>query len=127
MRIACWLFTLWQAFWLVIFIPGHTRGAITLPADKVSRAQGQLEKPSCCSVIGKPSPGKEPTKDQRRRCAVCHLAKAYTVPTVFVFELELTGRLDERFVLARPQITVIDFGFPYFPSGPPASHVSLGI
>jgi hypothetical protein len=65
---------LFQALWLNVIIPGHTRGALTLPSTSSSAA-------SCCShrdVDQKNAPAK-PAKDASR-CAICFFAARLSLP-----------------------------------------------
>src|SRR5438552_4784323 len=68
-RCARILLVLWQAFCLNVFIPAHTRGAMTVPGV---RCNGTAEGHACCSH--KPPRGDKPTPEQRSRCAVCYFA-----------------------------------------------------
>ena len=123
MRRFLWLFILWQVFWLNIFLPGHTRGAFGVTACEdctATAAPADDAEPSCCAVKHNSPEPKQPTETQKRNCAICYFAKGYTLPVVYVFDLTLHGRVIARLESTRPQVDSIDFGFPYYPVGPPA-------
>jgi hypothetical protein len=63
--------------------------------------------------------GKTPTEDQKRHCAICYMAMGQTVPTVYIVDLSISGRMIERLRTTTPQLTIVDFGFPFYPVGPP--------
>jgi hypothetical protein len=85
MRRLVWPVILFQLFWLNVFVPGHTRGAITMPGAHAAEASG------CCepqkSDTGKPTP------EQQRRCAVCYIVAGYSLPPVFDIDLRPMGLL----------------------------------
>jgi hypothetical protein len=114
-----WLLIGWQVFWLAVFVPGHTRGAITLPGEPSARCYLDSSPAGGCCSSAK-SDGQEPTPDDRRRCAVCFLVKGYINPVIDTFELTLTERLIEATLMWRAQVRLVAFDFPYYPSGPPA-------
>jgi hypothetical protein len=113
-----WLLIVWQVFWLVVFIPGHTRGAITLPDGS---AGCSLQPAGGCCGSGAQSSGREPTQEDRRRCAVCFLANGYLPPVVYHFDLTLAERTIERPDKLRAQLAPLPFDFPYYPLGPPVA------
>lgn len=107
-----------------IFIPGHARGAYGTVGDAPKASQTKIGAArSCCSVADAPAePSKDgkPTEDQKRRCVVCHIAKGYTVATVYWFDLSLSGRVESVVDRTERQVTTIRFDFPFYPVGPPA-------
>lgn len=74
------IFGLYMTWVLVAFLPGHTRGAITLDG-----AAPAVRKASCCSGGDAPAPA--PDERQRRACAVCYIAKAIVHATPASLEL----------------------------------------
>jgi hypothetical protein len=69
--------------------------------------------------MGTPAKGKAPTEDQKRRCAICYLAMGQTLPPVFVYDLTISGRVVARIETTTPQLTIVEFSFPFYPVGPP--------
>lgn len=74
-RITALLLLAFQALFLNFFLPAHTRGLITLSAQKGGGGGGDT--PSCCESEHHPSRPVQPTQDQKRDCAVCYLASIY--------------------------------------------------
>lgn len=107
-------------FWLNIFIPGHTRGAYGTVGGCCEDKAEVNKVSSCCAAKSTQSKESKPTEDQKRRCVVCHIAKGYTVATVYAFDLTLSGRVLEVIDTFKPQVTTIAFEFPFYPVGPPA-------
>lgn len=92
MRRLRWSFILFQLLWLNAVVPGHTRGAVTMPGSTPAAAR---EADSCCdeSHHGKKQ---SPTPDQQKRCAVCYFAIGIHLPPVVSFDhlqLGLIGTL----------------------------------
>jgi hypothetical protein len=81
-----------QVVWLLVILPGHQRGAITLPGSPVAQAscdtQAVAESHSCCAPRHPSSDPKSKTPDSDRtsHCAVCH----YAIRMVFVAPPDLT-------------------------------------
>jgi hypothetical protein len=106
------LFIVWQMAWLNVIVPGHTRGAVTLPSGSGVRV-------SCCSSDGAKSNPTAPTSGQRARCAICYFAAGLSAPTFFSTNLNF---LRLRQAAPLPQISVPVLAYtplPYFPCGPP--------
>jgi len=80
-----------QVVWLLVMLPGHQRGAITLPgtpdicSTQTPAASGDH---SCCAAsepAGDPEPGKGGS-NRTSHCAVCH----YAIRMVFLAPPDLT-------------------------------------
>lgn len=65
-----------------VVLPGHTRGAVTLPGTK-----GAL--PACCMArLGADSKsGQAPTPQQQAHCAICFFAARVCQPVTYDFHL----------------------------------------
>ena len=65
-----------QTMWLVLVLPGHTRGMISWTRASASDA--------CCTVDHRPvrGPDGQPTQEQQKNCAVCYYAVGLTPPPV---------------------------------------------
>ena len=80
-RVARILLIAFQVWFLNVFVPGHTRGLITLSA-----------KSGCGECCHKPAnPIKSPTHKDQSECAVCSLAARITPPPVIDFHLTILG------------------------------------
>jgi hypothetical protein len=111
------LLILWQAWCLNVFLPAHTRGAMTVPDVKHAAAGGH----ACCAHGEKPSnPSDKPTPDQRSRCAVCYFAAGLTTPAVVDYRLFEFGAV-EMLEVPPPNVAVSSaYPLPYYACGPPA-------
>src|SRR4051812_14093570 len=73
-RVALLLF---QALWLNVILPGHTRGIITLPGtDRAEQTSSCCAKPN--PIHAKDAPGKPAPKPAA--CAVCFFAARLSLP-----------------------------------------------
>ncbi len=139
-----WFLILWQCFWLVLFLPGHTRGLITWPdtspgaspdtlpnlgldsssdAKAVSsRSQYRIAAKSCCAELSSPSSNREnknPSEEEKQRCVVCYIAKGYTVASAFTLHFDFAEQSLERSFESDSLCILSAFNFPYYPIGPP--------
>lgn len=108
----------YQAFFLNVLLPGHTRGAITLDSRHAARSC------CCCEPGGDAAAAKEkgvPTQRDREHCAVCDFAAHLTPPDTFVVRLDPFGLVD-RLPPPPPAVAAaIDRIGTYLATGPPAS------
>lgn len=118
------LLLLYQAFFLNVVVPGHTRGAITLTGRT---GTGRLEDFGCgCCCASNPSRSTQspaskqyPTPKDRENCAICNLAAHYTPPPVFDFALGGLGLL-KLLPLPPPAVIPLRISIPtYYACGPP--------
>jgi hypothetical protein len=131
-----WFLILWQCFWLVLFLPGHTRGVITMPDGRQagrqvgspeartvsSQSQPRLAAKSCCAESSRPindRGDRKPTEEEKRRCVVCYIAKGYTVASAFSFQFDFAERTLEDCFEAESLCIVSPLDFPYYAIGPP--------
>jgi len=82
------LLVFWAGF-LGIFVPGHTRGAITLPGAGCSDCK-TVKADSCCAT-DTTTERDEPTQDQKKRCAVCFFVMSLYVVPPFVLDVRAAG------------------------------------
>lgn len=123
MRCLCWAAICWQFLWLNVIVPGHTRGMITMPGSAASSAERAAVADSCCGVPADDSPDDDngqPTPQQRRSCAVCHVAAGFTPPPVFWIDLQPGTNSVQAVFPVLTQVAARHIPLPYFPSGPPA-------
>ncbi len=111
---------LYQFIFLNFFLPGHTRGSITLDGKHIADPA-----PCCCCCgdradLSKSDSHGTPSKHDKEECAICHFAARVLPTPVFKFVLPELGLLETR-PLARPAIPVpADVVRTYQPRGPPA-------
>jgi hypothetical protein len=115
------LLALFQAFWLNVLLPGHTRGQIVMPGTPAAQATASH---SCCEADDGTSPTKKsdaPSKDRVSNCALCAFAAHMTVPPV----LDLTFRpTDLLCLLPEPRtqsVTTLELVLAYLGRAPPAA------
>jgi hypothetical protein len=109
------LLLVYQAFFLNVLLPGHTRGAITV--------DGKHTPAACCCCGGKPAGGDPAVPSQRDRdhCALCQFAGVLTPDPVVQLVIAELGLLD---VLPTPAPAVAesrDLVTTYLACGPPLS------
>src|SRR4051794_40481762 len=78
---------LFQAIWLNVIVPGHTRGVVALPGADCqacdAAAASLPTRASCCDSSPTRSQRQTPNPSGRAsRCAVCAFAARLTVPPV---------------------------------------------
>jgi hypothetical protein len=108
---------LFQAAWLNVIVPGHTRGAVQLP--------GATARCCCCdgggtSDGGAPKRGTPVTPQQRTsNCAICFFCAHLSLPPAFVIDLSplnmLLNLLQDRHADLCPRIVLV----PFDSCGPP--------
>jgi hypothetical protein len=75
---------IFEAVWLNAFLPGHTRGVITVAQT------------SCCAQKDTPQkPQKQPLDQSAKCCAVCFFAARLTVTAAAIIELPPAALVDE--------------------------------
>ncbi|MGH7215074.1 MAG: DUF2946 family protein [Tepidisphaeraceae bacterium] len=112
------LLVLLQALWLNVVIPGHTRGAFTMPGSR-----GRCETSKCCgtrAATGDEQRQRTPTPDERARCAVCYFAAGLSTPPVALRAPVVLG-LCELLPLPPPVVVEsLEFTPTYLGRAPPA-------
>jgi hypothetical protein len=83
-------FLVFQALWLNVILPGHTRGSVTLAGADCESCAAALEGPHavavavagrCCSTSPAPRQHQNhPTPKQKANCAICAFAARVTPP-----------------------------------------------
>jgi hypothetical protein len=122
-RLATILLLVYQAVFLNVFIPAHTRGQFTLDDRTPSPATAHLTRGGggCCAPHSSSRPSDPtPTPADRANCAVCHLATHYTPPPVTDLRPEPLGfaHLLEPTVTQAP--VTLHASLPYHGRAPPA-------
>ena len=120
MRAARWCFILFQLVWLNAFLPGHTRGIVTVPGGAASAA-GAAEHSCCAHANPSPQDGEDsPAPDRRARCAVCFFAASMAAAPVYVSPLAPL-HLSERLAAGTPTAAPsLQHAVTYLGRGPPA-------
>jgi hypothetical protein len=118
-RSFCGVFLLYQAFFLNVFVPGHTRGIVQLPGS-------HMVMPCCCGM-GAGDSKKSPTdKDKQNRaenCAICAFAARLTIPPTIDLTLPPLEKLGLIEQLSPRQIELPAFPLRYHGRAPPTLHV----
>jgi len=87
-------FLLFQAVWMLVILPGHTRGALSAPIA-ASFGPQLREARSCCGTSIRDDDAssrdkKSPTQDQKNRCPLCVYARGLSPAPVYDFDLRLS-------------------------------------
>jgi hypothetical protein len=90
-KILCWFLFGFQALFLNVIVPGHTRGIITLSGKTTAASAADLGCPFCAPA--RTDPKKAPTKKDRDECAICNLAIRITPWVPIDFGLGFLGLL----------------------------------
>lgn len=114
------LFIAFQAFWLNVVLPGHTRGEVTLPCSMDRGCEVAVSTRPCCAATGKQAPG-APTPDQKSRCAICFFAAHVTPPPVVDFAPVVLELLYVRPVASPHSVESADIRLTYLGRAPPAA------
>lgn len=96
----------WFAGWLVLVMPGHKRGMVTLPDAAVADDSASCcePKPSCCDPDDPADqPGDRPS-DPAKHCAICFLKAHLTDPPPVTLYSPFLGELDELAFLVEQSI-----------------------
>jgi hypothetical protein len=70
-----------EAAFLNVVVPGHTRGVITLSGKSSAAGMADLGCPFCSRRSGN-DPKKAPDQKDQSECAICHIAAMLTLPPV---------------------------------------------
>lgn len=88
---------IWFSGWLLLVMPGHKRGIVTLPGaevDQVADVSCCEPKPSCCDAQADDCETPKPI-DPAKHCAICFLKSHLTDPPPLVLYTPYLGELDE--------------------------------
>lgn len=107
----------WFAGWLLMVMPGHKRGIVTLPGSEAAAQQASCCEPTpdCCQPTA-PAPdascctldaGTDPSRpiDPAKHCAICFLKAHLTDPPPVTFYTPFLGELDELDYEVEPSLT----------------------
>jgi hypothetical protein len=106
-----------EALWLNVIIPGHTRGCVTMPC-----CSGESAASSSCPLCAYPEKGPHhsPTPSDREHCALCFFAAHLSIPpaldlsTPKLLFLHYIGSEAAKHLIARSVLV------PFDGRGPPA-------
>jgi len=94
----------WFAGWLLLVMPGHTRGIVELPGADSELADACCEpRPSCCDAAEDDCEPPKPS-DPAKHCAICYLKSHLTDPPPLVFYTPYLGELDELTYLLQDSV-----------------------
>lgn len=121
MRATALFLVLFQALFLNVFVPVHTRGAITLGGAGRVEVSAAGEKGGCCAARSGHEPGRRqaPTPQDRKCCAVCYLASTYVPAEPVSHEMALREWIELAHDWAVAQVKRAEFPAPFWPVGPP--------
>jgi hypothetical protein len=107
----------YQALFLNVLLPGHTRGSVTLDGKHVAKC-------CCCDGGGSPDAKSPATPSQRDRdhCALCDFAARVMPPDVFVLRLDPIGLVARLPVPSPAAIESLERIATYLGTGPPVAH-----
>lgn len=94
-RLSIILLVFFQAVFLNIVVPGHTRGIVAMTGKTSVRKIGDLfgGGSGCCQKRGgEESPG-QPTRKDRENCAICYVAAALSTPEGIDLSLPVIGQI----------------------------------
>jgi hypothetical protein len=115
-----------QALWLNVIVPGHTRGIVTLPGTECGSAHEGQE--SCCAEQPRPAchadGGRQDSEHPYRRpdashCAICSFSARLSTPPVIDLRLTDFKRLQIVVPCVVAEVTEIDLFATYFGRAPP--------
>ncbi len=103
-----------QTMWLLLVLPGHTRGLVSWTPSCESQVV-------CCPADGKVarSPDGQPTPEQQKNCAVCYYAVGLTPPPVLDLYVPDLGLLKILPTLPAPIHAEQQHILTYYACGPP--------
>ncbi len=119
------LLLLFQALFLNVVVPGHTRGMITMEGKKTVRGLADLDggmMHSCCAV--KSGRGDQPTSQDRADCAICNLAVRLTTPPPIDLHLQPLALLERVRPSPAPVAASTRIISLYWGRAPPISHAT---
>jgi hypothetical protein len=111
LRVGRILLIVWQVWCLNVFLPLHTRGAMTV--GKATSAH------ACCRHGSERRESDKPTPEERSRCSVCYFAAGLSTPPVIDWNLNPNGLIDLLDPPVPAFVLSLDFPLPYYACGPP--------
>jgi hypothetical protein len=122
-RLILYFLLFYEALFLNVLLPVHTRGAMT--------TDGKHDAPACCCCCeqSKPATDKSPAPSQRDRehCVLCQFAAGLTTPPPITLTMPELGLLEIIPVTSLTEIISLDRISTYFACGPPVSAASISI
>jgi hypothetical protein len=113
-RIVLFGLVLYQAFFLNVLLPGHTRGAVRIGTQSAGRD-------SCCGRAPSQDKRDTPTPRERSNCAVCHFMARMTSVLPVDLTLAKLG-LVESLAFPSPQVVeALKFVPTYHGRAPPVA------
>jgi hypothetical protein len=117
---------IFEAIWLNVIIPGHTRGAVTMPCGCGGESPVAAACPFCAvektaEKTAEKTGHHVPTPADREHCALCFFAAHLSIPPVLDLDapklrfLNYVGAQSSKHLFAREVI------LPFDGTGPPAS------
>lgn len=112
---------LFQALWLNVIVPGHTRGIVTLPGFEPASCEAEPSSHDCCagSRRSEPSDDPQPGDGRAANCAICFFAARLTLPTTIDLTPAPLELLEIRDLPAGQTVVSLDAIPAYLGRGPP--------
>lgn len=118
------LLLVFEAFFLNVVVPVHTRGVVTVPGTGPDGTQVRYARTGCCTAHRSPAGDGDrdntPPPERQSRCAVCFFAASLSTPPAFEDMLESHGPCDVAAVPEPRGLVVRHVLLPYDGRGPPA-------
>ena len=113
-RAGCIALLIFQALWLNVILPGHTRGIITLPGSRADAASS-----ACCANSKAKHDGPAKPTPRPAACAVCFFAARLTLPDVVDLSPPALGLLETLDIPLTEQLPHAPSLIPFNGRGPP--------
>jgi hypothetical protein len=108
-----------QAAWLNVVLPGHTRGIVTIPGYEPAAGEACHDRSACCPADERDGEKSRERRDRERHCAVCQFAAKLSTPPTIDYSLPPLALL-ELARIAEPELAFVPPPILAFDSrGPP--------
>jgi hypothetical protein len=110
---------IYQAIFLNVVLPGHTRGAITLTGNSSGTTTASCG--GCCAEGNseKPDQKRSPSGKDRENCALCHMAARITPAPAISLTLPKLGEIELLPVVSAMKADSLEQRLAYYGRAPP--------
>jgi hypothetical protein len=117
---------LFQALWLNVVLPGHSRGAVSVPGGGCEACRIGAEKSSCHQPSPSKPNGSDPAPgDPASHCAICYFAAMLSLPPAIDLSPPALRFLELRDVPIAERVVSTLFSATYDGRAPPPSQFHL--